>query len=58
VEFECGPDESDLSGSSEYQEKVNAAFKKLEPIFPQLSIIFEGPIKLSIQNACRRPSLK
>jgi hypothetical protein len=48
VEFECGPDETDLSGSSEYQEKVNTAFKKLEPIFPQLSIIFEDPIKLSI----------
>jgi hypothetical protein len=45
VEFECGPDETDLSGSPEYQEKRNTAFKKLEPNLFTTIHYFYSPIK-------------
>jgi hypothetical protein len=45
VEFECGPDETDLYGSPEYQKKVDPAFKKLEPNLFTTIHYFWRPIK-------------
>jgi hypothetical protein len=45
VEFECGPDKTDLSGLPEYQEKVNPAFTKLEPNLFATIHYFYRPIK-------------
>jgi hypothetical protein len=45
VEFECGLDETDLSGSPEYQKKVDPAFTKLEPYGIPTIHYFYRPIK-------------